>query len=324
MKRFVLMIITALICGMVFTSCSDKISDEARNYLNEVLDIMEKNSINRYEINWADFRKKVFKTVPEAQTIDDTYPGIKKALTLLGDHHSFFMRPNGSRFWGSYSGTGTYQKEEIWTPAIPNDVGYVTVSTHNLQFPNEALSKAFANEIQNQIKRQDHLRLKGWIVDLRNNGGGNMYPMLAGIGPILGEGVAGYFITPDRREISWGFQNGNAVYNNDPLKLLSDSYKLLVSNPKVAVLLNFAIASSGEAIAVSFIGRENTKSFGSATYGLTTGNQGFRLSDNAILYLTTVYFADRNKKTYGGGPINPDVISSSATIINDALAWIRE
>ncbi len=27
----------------------------------------------------------------------------------------------------------------------------------------------------------------GWIVDLRGNGGGNMWPMLAGVGPILGE-----------------------------------------------------------------------------------------------------------------------------------------
>jgi len=33
--------------------------------------------------------------------------------------------------------------------------------------------------------------LIGWIVDLRGNGGGNMWPMLAGVGPVLGEGVVG-------------------------------------------------------------------------------------------------------------------------------------
>jgi C-terminal processing protease CtpA/Prc len=35
----------------------------------------------------------------------------------------------------------------------------------------------------------DQGNLAGWIVDLRNNGGGNMWPMLTGIGSILGEGV---------------------------------------------------------------------------------------------------------------------------------------
>ena len=51
-------------------------------------------------------------------------------------------------------------------------------------------------QIQDQIKIMDHPYNIGWIVDLRGNGGGNMWPMLAGIGPILGEGIAGYFIDP--------------------------------------------------------------------------------------------------------------------------------
>ena len=31
---------------------------------------------------------------------------------------------------------------------------------------------------------------------LRGNGGGNMWPMIAGVGPLLGEGPLGYFIGP--------------------------------------------------------------------------------------------------------------------------------
>ena len=36
----------------------------------------------------------------------------------------------------------------------------------------------------------------GWMVDLRGNGGGNMWPMRAGIGFALGEGVAGSSVSP--------------------------------------------------------------------------------------------------------------------------------
>ena len=295
-------------------------SEEVRNYLNEMLDIMENNSINRYKINWIDFRKEVFNTVPAAQTIIDAYPCIKKALTLLGDNHSIFLTPNGDAFMGN--STITIQIENIETPVIPNDVGYIKVTSY-VGGQSDVSDIAFANQIQDQIKQQDHSDIKGWIVDLRNNIGGNCYPMLAGIGPILGEGVAGYFIDSDELEISWGFQDGASVYGDQVITQLNDTYKLLVPKPKVAVLLNSAVASSGEVIAVSFIGRENTKSFGSATCGLSTGNRPFYLSDNAILNLTASYFADRNKKKYGV-PINPDMISSKETIINDALAWIRE
>ena len=304
-----------------------EISDQAKAYLDEILDIMEHNSINKYKINWIDFRKEVFNAVPTAQTIDHTYPGIYIALKLLGDNHSMYITPNNVAI--GYSSL-TFQIENIETPVIPDDIGYVKVASYT-GTADDASAIAFTNQIQNQIKQQDHSDLKGWIVDLRNNTGGNMWPMLAGIGPILGEGVAGYFIYPypdNKPAVSWNFQDGEGAFaqsNNDRSVRtpLNNSYNLLVPKPKVAVLLNSAVASSGEVIAISFIGRENTKSFGSATIGLSTCNSSFQLSDNATLILTTAYLADRNKKIYGV-PINPDQISSSRTIINDAITWIRE
>ena len=91
--------------------------------------------------------------------------------------------------------------------------------------------------------------------------------------------------------------------------------------PRVAVLLDNGVASSGEVIAISFIGRANTKSFGSATCGSTTSNEPYTLSDNSTLYLTTAYLADRNKKIFGI-PVQPDVTSTNEAIVQDALEWI--
>ena len=282
---------------------------------------MENSSINRYKIDWANFRKDVFAVVsPTAQSIRDTYAGIGKALALLGDNHSFYTSPSGYTISGNLSIVAQF--ENIGTPVIPSDIGYVLISPFSGASVDAEI--AFAKQIQDKIMQQDHPDLKGWIVDLRNNTGGNMWPMLAGIGPILGDGIAGYFVSADGSAVSWAFQNGASVYGGSTqVTKLDDSYNLLVSNPKVAVLLNGAVASSGEAIAVSFIGRGNTKSFGSATLGLSTGNAGFVLSDNAVLNLTTSYFADRSRNLYGG-IIEPDMASSLATIIDDAIAWIRE
>ena len=294
-------------------------TNEAMAYLNEVVDIMEKNSFRKNEIDWTKFRKEVFNSVPTAQTIEDAYPGIWKALSLLADNHGYYTTSGGLTFSAASSCT----PESIENPVIPNDIGYVKVMG-NQDLTTEGDRAIYVNQLRDQIMSQDHLDLKGWIVDLRNNTGGNCYPMLAGIGPILGEGIAGYRIYPDGHEDSWSFQNGYAMWNVYIQESTSNSYELFVPNPKVAVLLNAATVSAGEVIAVSFIGRENTKSFGSATFGSSTGTTHFLLRDKAKLVLGVSCYADRNKNNYGGAPINPDVISSKESIIKDAISWIRD
>ena len=55
--RFRIALYCLVICS--FYSCSSDetsmISETATDYLNEVLDIMEANSINKYTIDWIDF-----------------------------------------------------------------------------------------------------------------------------------------------------------------------------------------------------------------------------------------------------------------------------
>jgi C-terminal processing protease CtpA/Prc len=304
-------------------SCSDddppSISPGAKNYLDEVLDLMQRNSINKKTIDWSDFKSKVYATVTGAQSIADTYPGIAEALRLLGDNHSIFTKPNGDVI---YIRVIQCNAQAIVKPTIPKHIGYVKVNSFAGPSSDDA-AIAFARGIQNQIKSQDNADIKGWIVDLRSNLGGNMWPMLAGIGPILGEVVVGYFIDPDGNQESWSYLDGASKITDAIVTQLNDPYEVIVANPKVAVLLDNGVASSGEVIAICFIGRENTKSFGSPTCGLSTANQSFPLSDGSSLNLTVAHLADRNKNTFGNA-ILPDQASTNATIIQDAITWIED
>jgi hypothetical protein len=65
--------------------------------------------------------------------------------------------------------------------------------------------------------------------------------------------------------------------------------------------------SSGEAIAIAFIGRPNTRSFGVPSYGFTTSNSTFTLPDSVSMILTTSLEADRNGVVHPG-PLTPDVV----------------
>ena len=296
------------------------ISAEAEAYLDEILDIMQRNSINRKNIDWADFSNKVFEKAGAAQSIDDTYIGIREALTLLDDNHSFFRQPNGRTF-SAFNATGC-QAGSNSTPAIPENIGYVKVNWFS-GATNDDKAIAFAQEIQDQIKAEDQADLQGWIVDLRGNTGGNMWPMLAGIGPILGEGIAGYFIDPDDRQSYWGYSFGGSFINSFRQTTLTNFYELMNADPKVAVLLDQAVASSGEAVAIAFIDRANTRSFGTSTCGLSTANSSFNLSNSATLYLTVSYMADRNKKLYGI-PIEPAEEVNSEDVVEKAIDWINQ
>jgi len=311
-----------LLLFISLSSCFDEetnmLTDEAQNYLSEILDIMEQNSINKQTINWSNFRTQVLDRAAGAQTIQETFPAIREALVLLGDNHSSYTHQDG-RFL--FAGTLQCELQDIVAPSIPSNIGYVTVNSFGgSSSSNEAIT--YAEEIQNQIMNQDNQDILGWIVDLRNNGGGNMYPMIAGSGSLIGEGIAGYFIGPDNTQNSWGFSNNASTVNGNPVTQLTNSIELKTPNPKVAVLLNNGIASSGEVMAISFIGRENTKSFGKSTCGLSTANSGFTLSDNSKLNLTVAFLADRNKNLFGI-PINPDLEVGNEDIIQNAIEWIE-
>lgn len=305
-----------------FLSCEEEvpvISEEAENFLNEVLDIMEQNSIKRKDIDWPALRTEVRELVGAAQATSDTYGGIARALSLIDDKHSFFRTPFGSFISGT-NGLNC-QAPIAGVPQVADDIGYVRINAFSGS-SNDARAISFAEAIQTSIRDQDSSIIKGWIVDLRGNGGGNMWPMLAGVGPILGQGVSGHFIDPNNNVTAWGYDNGKAFINLFTNTQLSDPYQLINPEPKVAVLLDKQVASSGEAIAIAFIGRENTRSFGTETCGLSTSNSNFNLSDNSTLFLTTAFMADRDRNTFGN-PVPVDQEASPQSIVEDAINWIE-
>ena len=155
---------------------------------------------------------------------------------------------------------------------------------------------------------------KGWIVDLRGNTGGNMWPMLTGIGPILGDGIVGSFVAADGN-ITWFYQDGKTGTRNPAgletvsLTLQEEPVLQTPSVAPVAVLVDSSTASSAEAITIAFHGRPGSRSFGSRTAGKSTAVQPFKLDDGAELYLTTAIDADRSGKAYPDG-FTPDQVIS--------------
>jgi hypothetical protein len=289
----------------------------ARAHLDEVLGIMQANSIHRLTIDWKSFRASVLAEAAGAQAIAEAYPAIRTALRLLGDGHTIYYPAAGPLIWVS---NRTCSAAAVTTPALPATIGYVRVSWFS---GNAAQATAFANGIQDQIRAKDRADLAGWIVDLRGNGGGNMWPMLAGIGPILGEGVAGHFVDPSGAVSNWGYRDGESFLGSTVVQRVDAPYRLHRERPRVAVLTDNLVGSSGEAMVVAFRRRPDTRSFGTATCGLSTANRPFPLANGASLNLTVSVMADRDLVKYGDSIPPDETLTNPDAAVQRAVAWLQ-
>lgn len=293
------------------------ISATARTHLTEVLDLMQQNSIKRLTVDWSSLRTRVEQQAASAQTVADLYPAIRLALSLVGDGHSSYRSAD--------SGTTLFVANRTCTPSgrpmppLPAAIGYVYVGAFS---GSGTQATEFANGIQASIAGADRDDLAGWIVDLRSNGGGNMWPMIAGLGPILGEGLLGYFIDPVGVEARWEYRGGAALSGGAPAATVTEPYRLRRERPRVAVLSDNAIASSGEATLIAFRQRPDTRSFGVASCGLSTANRGFPLSNGANLNLTVSTMADRTRRPYGDQVPPDETVADSAQAVQRAIAWL--
>ncbi len=298
------------------------ISLEAWAYLEEALDIIQAHSIQRDVLDWDLLRAHVYPLANGASTPEQTYDAIRLALQRLFDRHSHFMSPEELAQW-SVADPIVYDNLPPVAALLEGRIGYVRID--DFVATDEEQEREYVSDVQRLIRDIDAQGPCGWIVDLRGNGGGNMWPMLAGIGPILGEGHVGAFVDVDGQETPWFYLNGQALYGETPMADTDGpAYQLTEPMPPVAVLIAVVTASSGEAIAVSFKGRPDTRFFGVPTLGLVTGNDGFELSDGAMIWLSTVWYADRTGKVYKTRIIPDEYVEISKEFIGVAIEPANE
>jgi hypothetical protein len=315
-------------------------SSVAEAYLNQVLDLMQAHALHTNEIDWQAVRRETLNRAAGAQTTADTYPAIFYAITQLKERHSFLRIPDAlsdadkkraqasmSTILGPYKNQASTRPSSVFGDrSAPSGhlihagdavFAYVVIPAcgskrSNMQ-ENQGDFQAYADSLHSIAAGLEASHPWGWIVDLRGNGGGNMYPMIAGIGFVLGEGPLGYFVFSNGGEEQWFYRQGSAGEmiggKEATMTQVKDAPLALPDLPPVAVLLDSGTISSGEAVAISFIRRPWTRSFGAHTYGLSTASQGFPLSDGAFLFLCDVIEEDRDHRKYPDG-IEPDVVLS--------------
>ncbi len=305
-----LMLFFSLICCK--TSNTNNISPKAEKYLKEVMSLLKKESVNRHKINWDNFENEVFRVAQNSQTIKDTYPAVNYAVAQLKDNHSYFAQAIQEEENSEEKPLPTLEDEKP-----PAGIGYIRIP---FCMGDERQTEQYIKFITDKIYQQNSPQIKGWIIDLRDNFGGNMWPMMAAVGSFLNTGTQGYFIDADDKAVEWRFDSGK-VYA-DTVMLAENKHSIdLFGKNRIAVLINNKTASSGEAMAVLFKGYSSVKIFGISTFGVSTGCESFPLSDGSRINLATSIFADRNRRKYGTS-IVPDFSCSEKETLSTAINWL--
>jgi len=318
MKTLHVLFLAALVVACGGDKGDPAVPELGMDYLDEMLDIMQDHALYKKTIDWPNMRSQVLNkaNTDGAKTIEDVYPAIEFALSFLVE--------TGSRYFATNSTVITAPRDECTGSSATVDIndsniGYVPVTRIE-----DAQAAQAAVDLQAVIKNQDSENIKGWIVDLRGNTGGNMMAMLAGIGPLLGNGVTGYFINSDDTEFQVSYDDGTMLNSGATLNYVADFYTLIKPAQKIAVLIDQRTASSGEGTAIAFMGRSNARLFGSTTCGRAFGPTQFIMSDGALLSLIDAVMADRNKTKMSVGVYPDEAVSGDKEVVDKAIEWINE
>ena len=161
----------------------------AKAYLDSAVSKVRAVALRADAVDWTQTTRLAYALSDGATAAADTHDAIRLVLRSLNDGHSFLIPPSEARQIAENKATDDFEM----VSANLADIGYVSVPGYKGNQPSRRT--AFADELQQRVATAQAAGACGWIVDLRGNTGGNMYPMLAGLAPLIGDGVLGSFVS---------------------------------------------------------------------------------------------------------------------------------
>lgn len=279
----------------------------AERYGKDALATIGKNGIYSGSDEWKSTYEECLKMIENAESYEDTYPAIKKALSVCGGKHSILMTKSESQ-----SSSDSYD-EVLPTVSLNGDIAVIKLP----DFLGTAEAGRKYAKVAEDFIHENRDKINGVVLDLRGNTGGDMGPMATAVSSLLPDGELMYYhyrsydvpVTLKDGVISNAGTGGKSLYPDEKLKV------------PVAILTDDMTASSGEALTLCFRGLENVKTFGAPTAGYTSVNMLYSLYDGAQMYLTVAFDKARTGEIFKETSIEPDVATDSP--LEAALEWLR-
>ncbi|MFT3889363.1 MAG: S41 family peptidase [Arachnia sp.] len=265
---------------------------------------------------WEAAKKRVKDAAAGAESYADVHEALKEATPVAGGKHSFFLTPEES------TQTATEEAARYVPPEVSTEGGITTVVIPEL---GTAVKDQLANYAAVAAKGITDAAPTtcGWIIDVRKNRGGNMYPMLSGLSPLIPDGPLMAVRTRQGDDTVVMMNSDGAAVESGKALIPVPEYPKLLGQP-IAILQDEGTASSGEAVVTAFRGMKTARTFGTPTAGYTSGNSIYNLYDEAVIVLTGGMYVDRAGVSLDELPIAPDESVTSGQAPKAAAEWLAQ
>jgi carboxyl-terminal processing protease len=302
--------ITTALLLLLNLACFGQVNVKA--ILDTVLMKTKEVSLYTSTVNWDTLQKQAYAKAANAINIEDLKPAFEFLINQLRDHHGRILSAKNFSNLAYFTDYKNHRHPETRVKELAT---WKVVNNTDLKFEYQILSGKIGYlkivgigpnvniqkesiKIRNAVVEMTKAKIDKWIIDLRYNAGGNMHPMMAGIAPLVGEGIVGSLVNLKKEKLfDWEIKKGNFVYEGYQAVNLPGK-SIFQKKHKIAVLTSRWTVSSGEIVATAFKGRPNTKFFGEATGGSTTNTNGENIGGEVILSISTGIYCDRNGIAY--------------------------
>ena len=291
--------------SLMLSGCSFLANPKSpQGYVRLCIRIMDKNGLYSKGEEWDAAKAAALGQAKEITNLDEAHDIVNEALRICGGKHSTLKPPykEARKDFPEEAPKATFRDDSILYLRLPEHLG-VSIS-----------DSLYKYTLYNAICR--HTDAMGYIIDLRGNTGGNMYPMLAALSPLIPNGVCISF-QQRRRTIPISIEY---IRKSESIPFAGEKEGELHKRP-VALLTDSFTASSGEATLLAFRGLDNTRTFGCPTAGYASANVPYSLPDGYTLVLTTSRDVARTGEIFCDDPISPDIETDKP--LEEALYWIK-
>ncbi|MFD2907206.1 S41 family peptidase [Flavobacterium ardleyense] len=327
-KRLILFVFLGFTVNNLNAQKLKSSQDSIRVFYDKLFSVMEKGYLYKDKVEWSELRTKVVKDLPQ-------YPDFKSSLKEVATIFDFAAADHCSvkykdvSYTGNFPGPTAKDFSEQWlgkyktkpnfeVKVLDDQFGYILMPEIIMDDFSSKNTHSIAQPMYDSINKiKNSHQLKGWIIDLRFNTGGNCVPMLLGLYDFLGDNDIWATINLEKEVISKiTLSKGKYISGSKKISYINPK-GILLDTAKVAVLTNIATGSSGEVTALAFKGRANTIFIGEKTNGKTTTNRVADLAFGAYISITGGYDADRTGTFYE--QIIPDITITNQDNFDDLL-----
>ncbi|MCV2350719.1 S41 family peptidase [Paucibacter sp. Y2R2-4] len=309
LKGLLLLLMVMLPIGYFVFSEDPKVEGPEEAVL-EAAEILRVHALASASVDWPAAIDRALSLVKESGRRKGLDQALRGLVYEVQDGHSFYMPPDQAKAFQAGPQEPGAPSALFHMASSPAPVPVVQV--HGFLSMNPLVSVQAAERLDQALKFARKEFSCGLVVDLSNNGGGNMWPMLWGLNAVLPSTPLGYFVygNGERQPIS-------SAWPDPGIKAEKQDAKA------IAVLVSGRTASSGEFVAASFLAHPNARLFGEPTAGLTTGNQVFPLKSGGLLAVATTRLLTADG-TLVKGALVPSVRAGPHEALRLATAWVQK